>query len=200
MVTNIFYDAEFTGLHQNSSLISIGLITEQGQQFYAEFSDYNRSQLDGWLQANVLPYCRWLSMSSPPSEVIIERQPAHWCCFGSRQEVSKLLAEWLAQFEAVQIWADCHAYDWVLFCELFGGSQHLPQQVSYMALDITTLFAAAGLSPQTDRQQYAQMRIKQHNALQDAQLAMACYQKLQTMLPKLLKDADAHPSSHEVTP
>ena len=36
----VFFDTEFTGLHDNPKLISIGLISEDGaHQFYAELSD-----------------------------------------------------------------------------------------------------------------------------------------------------------------
>jgi hypothetical protein len=38
--TKIFFDTEFTGLHQGTTLISIGLISECGKTFYAEFTDY----------------------------------------------------------------------------------------------------------------------------------------------------------------
>ena len=44
--TKIFFDTEFTGLHQNTTLISIGLIAETGQTFYAELTDYDRCQVD----------------------------------------------------------------------------------------------------------------------------------------------------------
>ena len=50
----IFFDTEFTGLHQNTTLISIGLISECGKTFYAEFTDYDKSQIDDWLQENVI--------------------------------------------------------------------------------------------------------------------------------------------------
>jgi hypothetical protein len=36
--TKIFFDTEFTGLHQGTTLISIGLISECGKTFYAEFT------------------------------------------------------------------------------------------------------------------------------------------------------------------
>ena len=45
----VYYDAEFTGLHRNTSLISIGLISESGSKFYAEFIDYDQKQVDNWL-------------------------------------------------------------------------------------------------------------------------------------------------------
>jgi hypothetical protein len=40
--TKLFLDTEFTGLHQNTTLISIGLIADTGDTFYAELTDYDR--------------------------------------------------------------------------------------------------------------------------------------------------------------
>ena len=37
----LYFDTEFTGLHKNTTLISVGLIAEDGQEFYAEFTDYD---------------------------------------------------------------------------------------------------------------------------------------------------------------
>jgi uncharacterized protein YprB with RNaseH-like and TPR domain len=36
--TKLFLDTEFTGLHQNTTLISIGLIADTGDTFYAELT------------------------------------------------------------------------------------------------------------------------------------------------------------------
>ena len=52
----IFFDTEFTGLHKNTTLISIGLFDENGRNFYAEFNDYDESQCDDWIQDNVIKY------------------------------------------------------------------------------------------------------------------------------------------------
>ena len=51
--TKIFFDTEFTGLHQKTTLISIGLISECGKSFYAEFNDYDFNQVDDWLKENI---------------------------------------------------------------------------------------------------------------------------------------------------
>ena len=53
-MTKIFFDTEFTGLHQGTTLISIGLVSECGKTFYAELTDYDKSQIDEWLQENVI--------------------------------------------------------------------------------------------------------------------------------------------------
>ena len=47
-------DMEFTGLHQHTTLISIGLESDCGKSFYAEFTDYDESQVDEWIQENVI--------------------------------------------------------------------------------------------------------------------------------------------------
>jgi DNA polymerase III epsilon subunit-like protein len=36
----IFFDTEFTGLHKDTTLISIGLVSEDNRKFYAELIDY----------------------------------------------------------------------------------------------------------------------------------------------------------------
>lgn len=45
-MARIFFDTEFTGLHKDTSLISIGLVSENGQKFYAEITDYDKSQIN----------------------------------------------------------------------------------------------------------------------------------------------------------
>ena len=41
----IFFDTEFTGLHKNTTLVSIGMVAENGHTFYAELNDYNHNQI-----------------------------------------------------------------------------------------------------------------------------------------------------------
>lgn len=53
---NIFFDTEFTGLVPRTTLISIGMVSEVGERFYAEFNDYRVDLIQGntWLQENVM--------------------------------------------------------------------------------------------------------------------------------------------------
>lgn len=50
----IFLDTEFTDFVQ-IDLISIGLVSDDGREFYAERSDYCRSDCSGFVHAAVLP-------------------------------------------------------------------------------------------------------------------------------------------------
>jgi len=51
---NLFFDTEFTGLHQNTTLISIGIVSEDNKKFYAEFADFDIDQCNNWIKENVL--------------------------------------------------------------------------------------------------------------------------------------------------
>lgn len=50
----LFFDTEFTKLSKDAELISLGIVSEDGDVFYAEFSDYDKSKLDPWIIENVI--------------------------------------------------------------------------------------------------------------------------------------------------
>ena len=60
----IFLDTEFTGLIADPQLISIGLVTLDGQEFYAELSNIDLTDVDFWIEENVLPQLGWTSPAS----------------------------------------------------------------------------------------------------------------------------------------
>jgi hypothetical protein len=189
----LFYDSEFTGLHQAATLISIGLSSASGAEFYAEFSDYDRSQCDQWIQDHVLARTRWLRQGQ--TGPLRLQEGGLTLCLGQRAEIAEWLAQWLQQFPAVEIWADCLAWDWVLFCQLFGGALHIPRQVFYLPYDLATLFHSLGLPADTPRAEFAGLppgdaNAQSHNALWDARVIKACQQKLAArMAPSSIKEA-----------
>lgn len=48
----IFFDTKFTGLHQNTTLISIGLVSDEGERFYAELIMMRHSAIIGFQRMN----------------------------------------------------------------------------------------------------------------------------------------------------
>ncbi len=177
MSHQIFYDSEFTGLHQKTTLISLGLVSDTGAEFYAEFTDFDRQQCDSWIDQNVLVHTRWISDPSAKSDNFSEGHST--LIYGDTQQIAQHLRVWLGQFNSVEIWADCYAWDWVLLCELFGGAFQLPRQVFYMPFDLASLFRFKGLDADTKRAEFAQVSgLTQHNALDDARIIQACYLKL----------------------
>ena len=50
----LFFDTEFTGLRKDTTLISLGIVADNGKKFYGEFTDYDRKQCDNWILENVI--------------------------------------------------------------------------------------------------------------------------------------------------
>lgn len=176
----VYFDCEFTGLQQRTELISIGLISEGGRTFYAEFNDYNDRMLDEWLHNNVIVNLRFNAEHASNPVVDME----HHAMKGSTGQVAQTLRAWLEQWDRVEMWSDCLAYDWVLFCNLFGGAMNLPPNVFYIPVDISTIMLIKGVDPDVNREEFAgllDVKALKHNALWDAKVIRACAQKLDSL-------------------
>ena len=180
----LLLDTEFTGLHQKTTLVSLALVAETGEEFYAEFTDYDKNQVDDWLVENVIAklFLNDTNQSHKLNKMRIK---------GNRSEIKSALLIWLEQFinekeilPNLQIWTDVPHYDWVLFCELFGGARNIPKQIHFKALDLSTLMFAKGLDINKplmdfmDKNEKLPDDYRLHNALSDAKLGMKILKKL----------------------
>jgi hypothetical protein len=157
----IFFDTEFTGLHKNTTLISLGLVTETDESVYFEFEGYDKAEA----KQTVL------------SELLDIPLP--------KEEVKRQLLPWLAQFDHIEMWGDCLSYNWVLFVDLFGSILDLPKNIYPIPFDIVVLFKMKGLNPDKDRHEFIRERfLKKHNALHDAMVIKRCYEKLNGKVQK----------------
>ena len=171
-MTKVFFDTEFTGLHKNTTLISIGLISECGKTFYAEFWDYDKTQIDEWLQTNVLDNLI-LPHDLGGNGVGVDGS------VGNKEFIREHLESWLSQFEQVEVWSDCLSYDWVLFNDIFGHAFNIPENVLYIPFDLCTVFKIKGIDPDISRKEFSGLENEtQHNALADAKMIKACYERL----------------------
>jgi len=191
-MTKLFLDTEFTGLHQNSTIISLGLVSECGKTFYAEFTDYDQSQIDDWLRDNVIANLifstgkRFTQLDGDDGVIgdlcvsYISQNNNSMECFGNKEYVKLTIEKWLSQFNQVEIWSDCLAYDWVLFNNIFGGAFDIPKNVYYIPFDICTVFKLKGVDPDISREEFIGNSVdgEKHNSLYDAKVIKACYEKL----------------------
>lgn len=181
----VYFNTEFTGLHQNTTLISIGLLADNGHTFYAELITYNRAQLEDWHRENVIPHLWYehLTEVTPKADSIF---PAHYYMKGNQRQVADALKGWFAQYEAVEMWGDCLPYDWVLFCQLFGGGiDCLPPNVYYIPFDLCTLLKLKGIDPDITREELSGPVVGQkHNALYDAAVIGMCVKRLLSEIPE----------------
>ena len=113
----IFFDTEFTGLHKDTTLISIGLIDENGRTFYAELTDYDKSQVNEWLTVNVIDNLKFNKYSEklpginfgPENNVELK---------SNKLTVQTYLARWLWAYDEVELVSDVCHYDMVLFIDI----------------------------------------------------------------------------------
>lgn len=174
----LFFDSEFTGLNKSAKLISLGIVSENNQTFYAEFADYG--PVNGWIEENVIANLQ-MSKCSPGTEV---HGPDAYAVKGAIEFVSDKLKNWLNSGEEIQFWGDCIAWDWVLLVDLIAeykdGYPTMPNGVSYIPMDICPLFWKAGIDPDVSREMFACLPdlSSKHNALHDARIIRACFEKL----------------------
>lgn len=201
----IYYDAEFTGLHRGTTLISIGMYSETtGSYFYGEFSDYDRSQVDEWLQEHVISN---LVMSNEEDGYHVYRQSLYdktpsVMCKGSTEYVGKELISWLDlehkyADRKIQFYTDCYAYDWMLLNDLIcedGRALNLPDFIDYIPIDLSTIMYFVGVDPDVTREEFASKSRQEaltkvqpfsemgenikHNSLWDAVIAYLCFYKI----------------------
>lgn len=122
----IIFDTEFTGLHKNTTLISIGLISEDGTTFYGEFTDYDNTQVDEWIQKNVIDELvfnneePFLKIEPVPFNKSIEVKD-------TKKTIKHTLLSWLEQFDTVEWVSDVCHYDFVLLIDLlFSHALKMP--------------------------------------------------------------------------
>lgn len=190
----VSFDCEFTGLHQNTTLISIGMVAEgipeyRGRivepTFYAESDVYDRSQVDNWISVNVIANLVGGKLDYDLTEMFW-----HLRMVGNIPQIRENLKHWLTEKllvnnkDQAQFIGDCVSYDWVLFCELFGGALSVPDYISPAPHDINQDIAKALCISEKEafdinREEFAGLEPEgKHNALWDAKVIKACYEKL----------------------
>lgn len=137
----LFIDAEFTGLHMGTKLISLGIIGEKGEMFYAEFNDFEDAYMEldekdsKFLDENVIPNLKFIEsdlglLNGGKRTMYGFRSYSHdiqgtitECC-GDKEYVRKKLIEWLGKKfgdEQLLVVADVGHYDFCLFVDLICG-------------------------------------------------------------------------------
>jgi len=148
----VFFDMEFTGLHQHTTPISIGLVSMEGDVFYGEFSDYDSSQCDEFIKNEVLSNLlnpenltnggKMLDVAKRVASEIVKtemlfRQPSVMFKYGNKDHIKQHLLKWLKQFDTVEWVSDVCHYDFVLLIDiLFGNALSVPKNMGVTCYDI----------------------------------------------------------------
>jgi hypothetical protein len=192
----VYFDTEFTGLHQYTRLISIGCISEVGDEFYAEVprrdfeNGFAEREDEEFFLEELEPNLR-LQRDELNKLNVIGEKPMAWQLLGEVEKIAKELEGWLgavARFtkgglRKVELWSDLYAYDWVLFCGLWGHALGIPECTYYIPMDLSTYLRVYGYDPDVSREEFARYspitsETPKHNALHDARMIKACVDRL----------------------
>jgi hypothetical protein len=99
-------------------LISIGMVAEDGREYYAVNRDCAFEKADSWVQQHVL--------SQVERELAVPRDQI-------RDEVLAFVG---TSGPSPEFWGYITAFDWVVFCHLFGPMSNLPQTWPKFCRDI----------------------------------------------------------------
>ena len=132
----IFFDTEFTGLHKDTTLISIGMIDEDNNSFYAEFTDYDDKQCDSWIKENVISHLNYNGTRGHLN--LWGRRPLEKLTYavGNKKFIKDKIRDWLSCCNEVELVSDVCHYDMVLFIDIFGSAWDLPRQINPACHDI----------------------------------------------------------------
>jgi len=178
-----FFDTEFIEDGKTIELLSIGIVSEDGREFYAENFNADHTKADDWVKENVIKHL-WSRQS--------EKSPYNaWIRDGGiggllyHKEIAYEVKQFLG--ESPEFYAYYADYDWVVFCQLFGRMIDLPEGFPMYCRDLKqTLDEYAnhlGLSADAVKcmDGYPTQGNK-HNALDDAKWNLALYNFLQGKL------------------
>lgn len=109
-----FYDTEFIEDGTTIDLVSIGVVDENGREFYAVSTEFNPDKAGQWVREHVLD-----KLPSPAD-------PA-WC---DRATMRDRLMKFLNRGrDRVELWAWFAAYDHVALAQLWGDMPALPREL-----------------------------------------------------------------------
>jgi 3' exoribonuclease, RNase T-like len=162
-----FLDTEFIerGRQFPIELISIGLVTEDQNSYYAASNEFNPNNASEWVKKNVLAQ---LKGPMKPLQVIAEEL--------------KIFVDRNSEGSKPEFWGYYADYDWVVFCQLFGIMVDLPKDWPKYCRDLKQYADSIG-GPRLPVQVSGE-----HDSLEDAKWNLRVYEFLKERQSQLTYD------------
>jgi hypothetical protein len=176
-VTEIYLDCEFLEDGRTIELISIGMVADDGREYYAVASDapWDRIKEHDWLARNVLPsrpvtgrtsldtYLKNHPNSFPRPSLTFVGPDLTDSRVKPRQVIANEVRDFILAAPDPQLWAWYAAYDHVVLCQLWGTMMQLPKGVPMWTNDLKQECERLG-NPELP----SLPGVTEHNALGDA--------------------------------
>lgn len=167
--TRYAYDTEFIENGRTIDLISMGIVCEDGREYYAVNKDMpiHRIREHPWLMSNVVPSLptKEIPFKDKGILVIDEDDPTVRCHHVIAREVRDFLT---AGEHEPELWAFYSAYDHVAYAQLWGPMADLPRALPKRTRDLADALDTFDAWSDLPRQDPSTL----HNALDDARHVM----------------------------
>lgn len=159
-----FLDTEFVEDGETIMPISLALVREDGAELYLEFNfDEAKAVAHDFVRENVLPHLRGQEQYTRDEA---KRRITHFLGLGPLHPAESK--------PDIEIWAYFAAYDWVLFCQVFGTFMDLPEGCPRFCRDLMQWWAQLG-HPDGVKPPHG---AKVHDALADADWNLQFYKNM----------------------
>lgn len=157
-----FYDTEFIEDGHTIDLVSIGIVSEDGREYYAVSTDADHSKANKWVRENVL------NQLPNPSD-------AAW---KSNATIREEVFEFLTQDAGFpELWAWVGAYDHVVLAQLWGDMSGLPRELPRYTRELRQYWEMAG------RPKLPELPEGNHDAIVDARHNVEKFKVCARVLP-----------------
>lgn len=156
-----FLDFEFIEDGRTIDPLSLGVVCEDGREFYAENADADLSRANEWVNTNVLPHL-WHRQTDKRDANLWSRDGGSggfWTLDLIASEVRRFVS---AGDDRPEFWGYYADYDWVALCQLYGRMVDLPEGWPMFCMDLKQLAVFLG-NPELPKQDGTE-----HHALADA--------------------------------
>ncbi|MGX1739728.1 MULTISPECIES: polyadenylate-specific 3'-exoribonuclease AS [Corynebacterium] len=157
-----FYDTEFIEDGETIELVSIGIVGEDGSEYYAVSTEFHPERANAWVRENVLQ-----QLPSPSDSVWKSRRTI-------REDVYAFLNK---HSTPVELWAWVGAYDHVVIAQLWGDMKSLPKRLPRYTRELKQYWEFAG------RPALPEVPRGNHDALVDARHNLAKFKVCAAALP-----------------
>jgi hypothetical protein len=136
-ILKLYYDCEFVEDGETIDLVSIGMVAEDGREYYAVSSEFDQREFckNPWLMENVRPGLPMLhpDMRVRYPKILVDRShPA----VKARRLIADQVRDFILATPEPSLWAWYAAYDHVALCQLWGRMIDLPKGVPMWTNDL----------------------------------------------------------------
>lgn len=175
-----FLDTEFISHQTGIELVSLALVREDGQCFYAENMAFNPQLADKWVIENVLNnLLYWKNPSSGMfgGQGYTQMKLNEHHVFSHQEDIRICVDYFLEGDDHPKFYAYFASYDWVVFRSLFGKMVDTPEKFPFWIIDLKQMMWERGLTEDWKNTNCPDPE-GIHNALEDAKWNRKLYSKI----------------------